>query len=153
MPQQSCHLDLVTVNKCQCQCLLRIPFLYFAAAESGSRISQHYRFDLNDLQRGFIPLPKPAEKSAKGGLQYLAHNCASLYNDWLGVGCWVAGRMIGWQPCRNSDYSGVVTFVLLFLVVVVVVLALLSLHANCLLFSSGNDDACLQRPTQGTLGC
>lgn len=48
----------------------------------------------------------------------LAHYCACLCNDWSSAGL-QAG--IGWQANRNSDYSEVVTFV-----VVVVVLALLS---------------------------
>lgn len=42
--------------------------------------------------------------------------------------------------------------VLLFLVVFVVALALMSAHVNCLLFSSGDDDACLQRPHRGSSG-
>lgn len=105
---------------------LEIEFICFAAADCGSSISQPYRPDLNDLH---VEVPPPTaslqsyrEARLKGAR--LAHYCACLCNDWSGAGLQAT---IGWQARRNSDYSEVVTFV-----VVVVVVALLSPPAHCL---------------------
>lgn len=111
---------------------MEMEFIYFAAADYGSSISQPYRPDLNDLH---IEVPPPhcftavLQREARLKGARLAHYCACLCNDWSSAGL-QAG--IGWQAHRNSDYSEVVTFV----VVVVVVLAMQSPPAHCLRFQS-----------------
>lgn len=122
--------EIPTLNDWQSQRPLEIEFIYFVAADCGSRISQPYRPDLNDLhiEVPLLLLPRPlllhrspAEKPVWKGAR-LARDCACLCNDWLGAGL---QANIGWQAHRNSDYSEVVTLV-------VVVWALLSPPAHCL---------------------
>lgn len=68
-------------------------FMYFAAVESGSRSSQHYHFDLNDLQRG---APAPATRPPTHQRNLPKGACS---NTWLTIVllCIAFGWVQGWR--------------------------------------------------------